>query len=72
MEINLLPELYRRVRPLFWHGGRPLGKVSPEEVQAAREILAECDPWTRLAYSRWYPCHFGDLAPDPLPPVLRD
>jgi hypothetical protein len=72
MEINLLPELCRRVPPKYWHSGRPLGNVSADEIQAAREVLAECDPWTQLAYSRWYPSLFGHLAPDPLPPVLRD
>ncbi|MFH7325896.1 hypothetical protein [Desulfurivibrio sp. C05AmB] len=57
---------------MYWPGGRPLGRVTPEEIEAARDVLAEADPWTRLAYARWYPRFFADLAPDPLPPVLRD
>ena len=72
MEINLLPELYRRVHPRLWHQAPPLGSVTPQEIEAARFVLAEADPWTRFAYARWYPRYFADLAPDPPPPVLRD
>lgn len=71
--LEAVPDLLRRVRPLFWPAGKPL--IPPPtalEIQAAREVLADADPWTRLFYSTRYPGFFGDLEPDPHPPVLRD
>jgi len=73
MELVPVSELMRRVPPLFWPMGAPLiPRPTADEIEAAREVLTEADPWTRLAYARWYPCYFRDLMPDPLPPVIRD
>lgn len=73
MELVPVSELMRRVKPLYWPGAAPLiPKPTADEIEAAREVLADADPWTRMAYARWYPGLFGDLMPDPLPPVVRD
>jgi len=45
---------------------------TPDEVSAAREVLAAADDWTKLFYATRYPRLFGDLEPDPHPPVIRD
>lgn len=73
MELKPVCELLRRVKPLFWPQGAPLiPSPTADEIEAAREVLCDADPWTRLFYATRYPGHFGDLEPDPHPPVLRD
>jgi len=75
MTIELKPvcELLRRVGPKWWPMGAPLiPSPTPDEVQAAREVLAEADPWTRLFYATRYPALFGDLEPHPWPQAVRD
>lgn len=73
MELVPVSELLRRVRPTLWPGAAPLiPPPTADEIEAAREVLADADPWTRLFYATRYPGLFGDLEPDPHPPVLRD
>ncbi|MBI4290327.1 MAG: hypothetical protein HY661_02465 [Betaproteobacteria bacterium] len=72
IDLRPLPELLRRVRPLYWGSAKPLIPPPTEaEIQAAREILADADPWTRLYYATRYKGLFGDLEPIPHPPVDR-
>lgn len=73
MELTPIPEQLRRARPIFWPGAAPLiPPPTADEIEAAREVLADADPWTRLFYATRYPGYFRDLMPDPLPPVIRD
>ena len=73
MELVPVCELLRRVPPNFWPGAAPLIPYpTADEIEAAREVLADADAWTRLFYATRYRGYFGDLLPDPLPPVIRD
>ena len=73
MELRPLDEFYRRFRPLYWPQGAPLiPRPTADEIAAAREVLATADDWTKLFYATRYRGLFGDLEPDPHPPVLRD
>lgn len=73
MELKPVPELLRRVRHLYWPQGAPLIPApTADEIEAAREVLADADPWTRLFYATRYRGLFGDLEPHPHPPVIRD
>jgi len=73
MDLKPVSELLRRVGPDNWPQGAPLNPPpTPDEVSAAREVLAAADDWTKLFYATRYPRLFGDLEPDPHPPVIRD
>lgn len=73
MELKTASPLLRQVRHTLWPMGAPLiPPPTADEIEAAREVLADADPWTRLFYATRYPKLFGDLEPDPHPPVLRD
>ncbi|MDP3512697.1 MAG: hypothetical protein Q8S20_08100 [Sulfuritalea sp.] len=73
MELVPVSELLRRVRPTLWPSAAPLiPPPTADEIEAAREVLATADDWTKLFYATRYPQYFRDLEPDPHPPVLRD